>query len=141
MSDDPRREAPSVARNRAVILDALRPILPPQGLLLEVASGTGEHCAYLAASLPALRFQPTEPEPDGRASIDAWCAGLPNVRPALALDASAEDWPVVCADAGRGGTGGGGAGGGIGQADCGRDFAAVAVPSGSADRSGDGVGA
>jgi hypothetical protein len=99
MSDDPRREAPSVARNRAVILDALRPILPPQGLLLEIASGTGEHCAYLAASLPALRFQPTEPEPDGRASIDAWCAGLPNVRPALALDATAEDWPVAQADA------------------------------------------
>jgi hypothetical protein len=99
MSDDPRREAPSVARNRAVILDALRPVLPPQGLLLEIASGTGEHCAYLAASLPALRFQPTEPEPEGRASIDAWCAGLPNVRPALSLDATAEDWPVACADA------------------------------------------
>ena len=49
MSDDPRREAPAVARNRAVILDALRPLLPPRGLLLEVASGTGEHCAYLAA--------------------------------------------------------------------------------------------
>ena len=99
MSEDPRREAPAVARNRAVILDALRPVLPPQGLLLEVASGTGEHCAYLASALPALRFQPTEPEPDGRASIDAWCAGLPNVHPALALDAAAEDWPVTRADA------------------------------------------
>ena len=99
MHHDPRREAPAVARNRAVILDALRPILPPQGLLLEVASGTGEHCAYLAAALPTLDFQPTEPEPDGRASIDAWCAGLANVRPALALDAVAEDWPVLCADA------------------------------------------
>jgi hypothetical protein len=99
MSDDPRREAPAVARNRAVILDALRPVLPPQGLLLEIASGTGEHCAYLASALPALRFQPTEPEPEGRASIDAWCAGLPNVRPALALDAAAEAWPVARADA------------------------------------------
>ena len=99
MSDDPRREAPAVARNRAVILDALRPVLPPQGLLLEIASGTGEHCAYLASALPALRFQPTEPAPEGRASIDAWCAGLSNVRPALALDAAAEDWPVARADA------------------------------------------
>ena len=99
MHHDPRREAPAVARNRAVILDALRPILPPQGLLLEVASGTGEHCAYLAAALPTLDFQPTEPEPDGRASIDAWCAGLANVRPALALDAAAEAWPVARADA------------------------------------------
>ena len=99
MSNDPRREAPSVARNRAAILDALRPILPPQGLLLEIASGTGEHCAHLAAALPALDFQPTEPEPDGRASIDAWCVGLANVRPALALDATAEAWPVARADA------------------------------------------
>ena len=99
MSDDPRREAPAVARNRAVILDALRPVLPPQGLLLEIASGTGEHCAYLASALPALRFQPTEPAPEGRASIDAWCAGLPNVRPALALDAAADSWPVARADA------------------------------------------
>lgn len=99
MSDDPRREAPAVARNRAVILDALRPVLPPQGLLLEIASGTGEHCAYLASALPALRFQPTEPAPEGRASIDAWCAGLPNVRPALALDAAADSWPVAHADA------------------------------------------
>ncbi len=99
MPDDPRREAPAVARNRAVILDALRPVLPPQGVLLEVASGTGEHCAYLAAALPTLDFQPTEPEPDGRASIDAWCAGLANVRPALALDAAAEAWPVARADA------------------------------------------
>jgi hypothetical protein len=98
MSEDPRREAPAVARNRAAILDALRPVLPPQGLLLEIASGTGEHCAYLASALPALDFQPTEPEPDGRASIDAWCAGLANVRPALALDAAAEAWPVVRAD-------------------------------------------
>ena len=98
MSEDPRREAPAVARNRAAILDALRPVLPPQGLLLEIASGTGEHCAYLAAALPTLDFQPTEPEPDGRASIDAWCAGLANVRPALALDAAAEAWPVVRAD-------------------------------------------
>lgn len=98
MPDDPRREAPAVARNRAAILDTLRPVLPPQGLLLEVASGTGEHCAYLAAALPTLDFQPTEPEPDGRASIDAWCAGLANVRPALSLDAAAEAWPVMRAD-------------------------------------------
>ncbi|WP_368416137.1 DUF938 domain-containing protein [Falsiroseomonas sp.] len=99
MADDPRREAPSVARNRAAVLDALRPVLPPQGLLLEVASGTGEHCAHLAPALPSLTFQPTEPDAEGRASIDAWCAGLANVRPALALDAAAESWPVSRADA------------------------------------------
>ena len=100
--DDPfdaRRFAPAAARNRGPILDALRPRLPAAGLLLEVASGSGEHCAHLAATLPGLAFQPTDPYPDALASIDAWCGSLPNVRPALALDAAARDWPVAAADA------------------------------------------
>ena len=96
---DARRFSPSAARNRGPILDALRPHLPGAGLLLEVASGTGEHCAHLAAALPGLTFQPTDPDPDALASINAWCRTLPNVRPALALDASAPDWPVAAADA------------------------------------------
>ncbi|MCP2871882.1 DUF938 domain-containing protein, partial [Salmonella enterica] len=33
------------------------------------------------------------------ASIAAWCTDVPNVRPPLALDASAPDWPVAEADA------------------------------------------
>ena len=96
---DARRSSPSAARNRGPILDALRPRLPGAGLLLEVASGTGEHCAHLAAALPGLTFQPTDPDADALASINAWCGGLPNVRPALALDAAAAEWPVTAADA------------------------------------------
>ncbi len=96
---DARRFSPSAARNRDPILQALGPRLPATGLVLEVASGTGEHCAHLAAALPGLRFQPTDPDPDALASMDAWCGGLSNVRPALALDAAAADWPVVEADA------------------------------------------
>ena len=96
---DARRFSPSAARNRGPILDALRAPLPAQGLLLEVASGTGEHCAHLAAALPGLMFQPTDPDPAALASINAWCGALPNVRPALALDAAAAEWPVAAADA------------------------------------------
>ncbi|MCI0753700.1 DUF938 domain-containing protein [Teichococcus vastitatis] len=99
MPDDPRRSAPSALRNREPILRALRPHLPAGGLVLEVASGTGEHVAHLAAALPGLRWQPTEPDDANRASIDAWCAGLPNVLPALPLDAAAAGWPVARADA------------------------------------------
>lgn len=98
MSDD-RLYAPATLRNRGPILDALRPRLPPRGLVLEVASGTGEHAAHLAAALPHLAFQPTDPDPAHRASIAAWTGESPNVRPPLALDASAPDWPVRCADA------------------------------------------
>ncbi len=99
MTEDPRREAPAVARNREPLLAVLRGLLPPTGLVLEVASGTGEHCAFFAAALPALAFQPTAPEAEDRASIDAWCAGLRNVRAALDLDATAAAWPVPRADA------------------------------------------
>jgi SAM-dependent methyltransferase len=99
MSDDPRRVAPAAARNRDPILAVLRGVLPARGLVLEVASGTGEHCAHFAAALPGLEWQPTDLDDDNRASIDAWCAGLPHVRPALALDATASAWPVPRADA------------------------------------------
>ena len=96
---DARLFAPAAARNREPILAALRPILPAAGLILEVASGTGEHCAHLAAALPGLQFQPTDPQPESLASIDAWCGGLPNVRPAAALDAACTDWPIAAGDA------------------------------------------
>lgn len=94
-----RLHSPSAARNREPILAALRPALPRTGLLLEVASGSGEHAAHLAATLPSLRFQPTDPRPEALASIDAWCAGLSNACPALRLDATWPIWPVAAADA------------------------------------------
>jgi hypothetical protein len=103
----PQRHAPATLRNRDAILAVLRGVLPAEGEVLEVASGSGEHCAFLAQALPGLRFQPSDPDPDARASIDAWCAGLPNVAPALALDCLALDgaaralapWPALRAQA------------------------------------------
>jgi hypothetical protein len=96
---DARREAPAVARNRDAILEVLRGLLPARGLLLEIASGSGEHALHFAPAFPGLTFQPSDPDPDARASIDAWCAGVATIRPALALDAAAPDWPVARADA------------------------------------------
>ena len=95
---DARLRAPAAARNRDPILAALRPHL--RGAVLEVASGSGEHVAHLAAALPAVIFQPSDPRPEGRASIDAWVAsqGLANVRPALALDATGT-WTITGMDA------------------------------------------
>jgi SAM-dependent methyltransferase len=96
-----KRQAPAAARNRQPILDVLRTHLPATGLVLEVASGTGEHVTHFASALPELDFQPSDPDHDARASIDDWTGtlGLANVRPALALDASAADWPIDRADA------------------------------------------
>ena len=77
-----KREAPAAARNRQPILDVLRTCLPATGLVLEVASGTGEHAVHFAQALPALVFQPTDPGAEQRASIDDWTQtlGLPNWR-------------------------------------------------------------
>jgi SAM-dependent methyltransferase len=101
MTRDARLYAPAAARNRQPILDVLMPLLPSRGLVLEVASGTGEHVVHFAHACPALVFQPTDPDPGHRASIDAWNAalGLANVRRAIALDTTDETWPVEAADA------------------------------------------
>ncbi len=72
-----------------------------KGLVLEVASGSGEHAAYFAAKLPALDWQPTDPDAQALASISAHCAdaGLPNLLAPLHLDVTAAQWPVDRADA------------------------------------------
>ncbi len=96
-----RRQAPAAARNRQPILDVLRPRLPAQGLVLEVASGSGEHIVHFAEALPGLVFQPSDPSTEARASVDDWVRTerLGNVRAALALDAASDAWPIERADA------------------------------------------
>ena len=93
--------APATARNGAAILEVLQAVLPPGGTVLEVASGTGEHAVRFAAALPGLTWQPSDPDRRGLASIRAHAraAGLPNLRPALELDARSETWPVARAEA------------------------------------------
>lgn len=95
-----KRHAPATERNRDAILAVLRDELPSSGLVLEVASGSGQHVVHFAAALPALDWQPSDPDPAALVSIESWRqeVGLANVRPPLRLDASA-DWPVERADA------------------------------------------
>jgi hypothetical protein len=95
-----KRHAPATERNRDVIAQTLARVLPTEGLILEVASGTGEHVVHFAKMFPALTWQPSDPDPIALASINAWRADskVPNVRPAMLLDASA-DWPIAQADA------------------------------------------
>ena len=68
---DARLSSPAVFRNRGPILDILRTVLPTQGVIFEVASGSGEHITYLAQRLPTLDWQPSDPSPAARASIAA----------------------------------------------------------------------
>jgi hypothetical protein len=98
---DHRRSAPHVARNAEPIAEVLREILPERGLVLEVASGTGEHVLHFARTFPQLDWQPSDPDPAALASIEAWRleAGSANLLPPVALDAGAPDWPVAAVDA------------------------------------------
>ncbi|MCA1940671.1 MAG: class I SAM-dependent methyltransferase, partial [Caenispirillum bisanense] len=73
-TQDAKRSAPAVARNRDPILTVLQRVLPERGLVLEIASGTGEHAVHFAAGLPGLTWQPTDCGPEAIASIDAWAA-------------------------------------------------------------------
>lgn len=99
---DPRRFAPATLRNRAPLLAVLKDVLPRQGLLLEIASGSGEHAAFIAPRLrPELIWQPSDADPEALAGIDAHAqdSGATNIRPALHLDVTSATWPIARADA------------------------------------------
>jgi SAM-dependent methyltransferase len=93
--------AAATARNREPILDVLRRVLPATGLVLEIASGTGQHAAFFACALPALRWQPSDVYEPHLASIRAWSAasGADNIAAPLPLDVERQPWPVTHADA------------------------------------------
>jgi SAM-dependent methyltransferase len=98
---DPRLYHAHVARNRAPILDVLKRVLPPSGLVVEIASGSGEHAAFFAQALPGISWRPTDVDATTLASSAAHraAAGLPNLLPPMRLDTTAEQWPVAQADA------------------------------------------
>ena len=96
-----RRFAPTTLRNREPIAGVLGDWLPERGVVLEIASGTGEHAIYFAERFSRLEWQPSDVNPDALASIRAWRdeVALSNVREPLVVDAAAPDWPIECADA------------------------------------------
>jgi hypothetical protein len=97
---DHRRYAPATVRNRDSILDALRDVLPKRGVILEIASGSGEHVVHFASTLPSLAFQPSDSEPEALLSVAAWvkAAEVTNVRAPIVLDAFQSPWPIASAD-------------------------------------------
>ncbi|MFL5262295.1 MAG: DUF938 domain-containing protein [Anaeromyxobacteraceae bacterium] len=114
-----RRHAPVALRNREALLAVLRRVLPERARVLELGSGTGEHAVWLAARLPGVAWQPSDPDPVSRASIEAWIAAPGNpsahpersaaeskdeggtglIAPPLALDLLAPSWRLRRADA------------------------------------------
>lgn len=98
---DGRWFAPAAERNQAPILEVLARELPQSGLVLEIASGTGQHIARFAQALSGLSWQPSDPDAAFRRSISRWIEfeHLANVKPPLALDARLSRWPIAAAQA------------------------------------------
>jgi hypothetical protein len=95
-----RRQAPAAARNVGPIGDVLADWLPSEGLILEIAAGTGEHALAFATRFPHFDWIPSDPDPQALASIDAWRAeGPPNLGQAVQIDTRDDNWPVDAADA------------------------------------------
>ena len=98
---DGRLVVSSAERNRGPILKVLERVLPRTGLVLEVASGTGQHVVHFAQALEWLSWQPTDMDAACRRSITAWLATaeFANVRQPLDLDVRELPWRVPTLDA------------------------------------------
>jgi SAM-dependent methyltransferase len=98
---DGRLVVSSAERNRGPVLKVLERVLPKTGLVLEVASGTGQHVVHFAQTLSGLTWQPTDRDAACRRSISAWLATaeLANVREPLDLDVCELPWRVPTLDA------------------------------------------
>ena len=83
-------------RNKDPILNALRPLLPDQGKVLEIASGTGQHAAHFAAALPGWQWQPSDMDDTlfGTIADHARLQAADNVQPAITLDVRSNPWPL-----------------------------------------------
>ncbi|MBD2294907.1 DUF938 domain-containing protein [Anabaena sphaerica FACHB-251] len=93
---DKKQFAPATQRNREAILEVLLQVLPTNGTILEIASGTGEHAVFFAPHLAPRKWLPSDPNPMLRESITAWAEEFKSdhLYPPLDLDAQLPVWPV-----------------------------------------------
>jgi SAM-dependent methyltransferase len=117
-SHTPRTFSPAAERNREAVAAQLRLILASDDSaatatvpenprvsvsptdsprhLLEIASGTGQHAAFCAPTLPGWLWWPSDLSADRLASIADWCADVPSVQTPLLLDVlQPTPWPGV----------------------------------------------
>ncbi|MBL8602675.1 MAG: DUF938 domain-containing protein [Myxococcales bacterium] len=89
-----RPDAPATARNREPLLGVLREVLPADGRLLEIASGTGQHAVYFARAFPGLWWQPSDRADESLAAIAAWRDAEPSPRllAPCRVDVETSDW-------------------------------------------------
>jgi len=97
LSTDARLFFPATVRNREAIAAVLLEWLPSEGLVLEVASGSGEHAVFFQQQFPGVLWQSSDPDPVHLASIQAWRVhqGLADHMPdPFALDVLDQPWSI-----------------------------------------------
>ena len=93
-TEDGRRFSPSIGRNKDVVRDAFLRVMPVQGSILEIASGTGEHGAHITAAAPDLAWTYSDIDPVSQASHAAWRDhdGHQRLSGPLTVDTTADHW-------------------------------------------------
>jgi len=85
--------SPTAARNKAPIGEVISEYMPQGAKVLEIASGTGEHGAYMCGLRPDITWQPSDPDAESQASQNAWameCEG--RMLPSLSVDTMQPNW-------------------------------------------------
>lgn len=91
--------SPATARNKAPIAAVLAQVLPPYGVVLEVASGAGEHIVHFAERFPEVDWVASDKDPDALVSIKAWVDDakrklrLDNLGDPILFDVEKGGWP------------------------------------------------
>ena len=95
-----KRDYPATQRNRDPILSVLKRVLPREGRVLEIASGTGQHAQYFARKMTRVQWQPSDGDPEMLDSIRAYREelGKPNLLDPVVIDVL-KPWPVGRYDA------------------------------------------
>ncbi len=98
VNSDDRLNFPSTLSNRDCIADVLRKYLPDNGVILEIASGSGEHGVFFQNLFPSIVWQTSDPELVHRKSIISWIVhkGLSSKMPdPLDIDVEQRPWPIT----------------------------------------------
>ena len=91
---DRKQYAPATERNRQPILEVLQKVIPKEGNILEIASGTGEHACFFAPYFSPRQWIPSDPDPLLRVSIEAWQQDCKsdNLQIPLDINVTLSDW-------------------------------------------------
>ena len=98
INPDYRLNFPATTRNRESIATVLSNYISPNSLLLEIASGSGEHGVFFQKKFPSITWQTSDPELVHRKSINSWimheglCSKMPKP---LDIDVEMRPWSIT----------------------------------------------